>query len=108
MPVAKKICHPDHPYILGAALDYHAPVVKALIKNLKFKGNKRTAEILADLLYGYIRGLPFDAGGFYILPVPLSEKRQRERGFNQAGLIAELLAAKLGAPLLSEALFKER
>ena len=34
-----------------------------------------------------------------IVPVPLHPARQRERGFNQAALLAELLARKIGLPL---------
>jgi ComF family protein len=33
-----------------------------------------------------------------VVPVPLHRRRQRERGYNQAALIAEVLAAQLGVP----------
>ena len=34
-----------------------------------------------------------------IVPVPLHPARQRERGFNQAGLLAELLSARTSIPV---------
>jgi ComF family protein len=36
-----------------------------------------------------------------LVPVPLHSARQRERGFNQAGLLAELLSAARGIPCQS-------
>ena len=42
-----------------------------------------------------LRGRRFDV----IVPVPLHPARERERGFNQAALLAELLAAKAALPL---------
>ncbi len=39
-----------------------------------------------------------------IIPVPLSKKRQLERGFNQAAVLAELLAGELNLPLDGQSL----
>ena len=44
-----------------------------------------------------LRGRQFDI----IVPVPLHPTRQRERGFNQAGLLAELLSARISIPCKS-------
>ena len=44
-----------------------------------------------------IRGRKFDA----IVPVPLHPARQRERGFNQALLLAEQVSAHVGVPVTS-------
>jgi ComF family protein len=41
-----------------------------------------------------VRDLSFDV----IVPVPLHAARQRERGFNQAQLLAELLSARTSIP----------
>lgn len=43
-----------------------------------------------------------------IVPVPLHEKRVRERGFNQAAVIAEALAKALQLPLDEVTLFRRR
>ena len=52
---------------------------------------------LADALSDpRLNGRPFDA----IVPVPLHPTRYRERGFNQAALLAELLSAHAAVPLL--------
>jgi ComF family protein len=55
---------------------------------------------MGELLCNRLSRLPFDA----VVPVPLSPERQRLRGFNQASLLAEHVAASLGAPFTSVAL----
>jgi competence protein ComFC len=50
--------------------------------------------LLAALDDERLRGISLDV----IVPVPLHPARQRERGFNQAGLLAELLSAETSVP----------
>jgi ComF family protein len=98
LPAEKKICHLDHPYVLGAAMNYHEPQVESLIKSLKFGRSKKAALFLAKILGRYASPL-LEGQNFLIIPIPLGEKRLRERGFNQAELIARCLAANLNLTL---------
>ena len=100
LPEGKKICHSDSPFILGAAINYHVGAAGALIRELKFKRNKKIAKFLADLLASYLKKLPLTLSSYEILAMPLSSARQRERGFNQAGLIAEELSPLVSVPIL--------
>jgi ComF family protein len=43
-----------------------------------------------------------------VVPVPLHQDRERERGYNQAGLIAKPLARKLGLPYKAVLLMRTR
>ncbi|MBI3763718.1 MAG: hypothetical protein HY260_17885 [Chloroflexi bacterium] len=43
-----------------------------------------------------------------IAPVPLSRERLRQRGYNQAGLLADALAARVGVPVIPVALQRVR
>jgi ComF family protein len=43
-----------------------------------------------------------------IVPVPLSIKGLRERGFNQSLLIAKFISDRTGVPLLMDLLFKKK
>jgi len=100
LPEGKKICHSGSPFILGAAMNYHIGAAGALIRELKFKRNKKIAKFLADLLASYLKKLPLDLSDYEILAIPLSAARQRERGFNQAELIAEKLSPLVSVPIL--------
>ncbi len=94
------------PYLIGAAADYGAPGLAALIRALKFRGLRAAAEPVADLLASY--ALPFRRllRGYTVVPLPLSRERLRMRGFNQAGLIAASFARRLDLPLSPGALIR--
>jgi len=78
-----------------AALAYEFPA-DALVHALKFRGELALAPLLAQLL---LRALGRSAPVDLVVPVPLSARRLRERGYNQALELARPLAAALGAPL---------
>ena len=74
---------------------YHDPVIQEAIQKLKYEGYKPVAELLAKLIYERIfkKELAFTLGekDVMIIPIPIHKKRLRERGFNQAELIAYYL-----------------
>ena len=100
----KKICHEKFPYILGAASEYSNEAVKNLIHGLKFKYIKDAAAPLGELLALYIKTTGFQVKNFVVVPVPLSAKRLRERGFNQSELIAKSFAERVASPTETVAL----
>ncbi len=97
LPVAPVI--PTNENIV-ACFNYEAPVVKKIIWQLKYQGLTSLAKELAtplhERLIEEIADLSAYAGGqkILIVPVPLSAKRARERGYNQAALLAKALADK--------------
>lgn len=102
LPNGKKICHRDVPYILAAAADYGKnEAVRALIHNLKFNFLEAAAEPLGLLLAQYAAELNIFKEPRLIIPIPLSKQRRRERGFNQAELLARSLSKRFGAPLVT-------
>jgi competence protein ComFC len=88
LPDLKKICHKDAPYRLGTATRYDDAPVQRLIRALKFHGIKAAAKPLAGILIEYITALNLNLNGFTVIPMPISKKRNRGRGFNQSKLIA--------------------
>lgn len=62
-----------------------------MVKELKYSGRRYLAPVLA----GFIR-LPEEWEIDVVVPVPLYEKRLRERGFNQSELIAAALCERCG------------
>jgi ComF family protein len=67
-------------------------VVREAIHQFKYKNIRCLAEPLAGLLSEYLNYHPLPVQAQVIVPVPLSSKRLRERGYNQS----ELLARELG------------
>jgi len=77
--------------------DYRHPNIKKSIWLLKYKGRKRLSFIFAEILYDKIveelseLSLMENFRNPILIPIPLSSKRYRERGFNQAELICKEL-----------------
>jgi len=72
-------------------------VVRACILGAKYKARAfAPLKILSETAAKSILTQELDFQGFIVVPIPLSIKRARERGFNQAGIIAKLLSFKLG------------
>jgi ComF family protein len=74
-------------------------IVRQIIHDFKYGRQIHLRHLVARWLFAALdderlRGRQFDI----IVPVPLHPTRQRERGFNQAGLIAELLGARISIP----------
>jgi ComF family protein len=75
-------------------------VVRQIIHEFKYNRQIHLRHLIARWLCAALdddrlRGRQFDL----IVPVPLHPARQRERGFNQASLLAELLARQSSIPL---------
>ncbi|MDX1351406.1 MAG: ComF family protein [Thiomicrorhabdus sp.] len=73
-----------------------------LLHGLKYGNKPAYARILGELLAERVDATSIDA----IIGVPLYALRYRERGFNQAQLIAETLAKELDVPLINHAVFR--
>ena len=80
-----------------AGAQYTGPVREA-VHALKFGRKRALARPLAELVLEQCgRGVAEGFGA--LVPVPLAPEREHERGFNQAGLVAERLGRGLGLPV---------
>ena len=76
-----------------AIFDYENTLVKELIWELKYSGNKIIAEKLGEILFDFIKNKLNEEKIFeafprpLVLPVPIPGKRLFERGWNQAELL---------------------
>lgn len=87
------------------ALRYEG-ATRSAIRALKFGRQRRLAYPLAFLLTeAAIRGA---ARADVIIPMPLHTTRRRERGYNQAALLARPLARDLGVPVNERVLARTR
>ncbi len=73
--------------------DYRNPIIKKSLWLLKYKGRKGLANVFAKIVYEKILEELSELSIMenfidpILVPIPLSSKRYRERGFNQAELI---------------------
>lgn len=80
--------------------------VRQAILQLKYKHLKAVSAPLAQLLAEFLRSHPMK--GEVIIPVPLHSKRLRQRGYNQASLLAKELSLLVGLPVAEDTLIRVR
>ena len=77
--------------------DYRHPPIKKALWFFKYKGKKGLARVFVEILYGKIIEELSELSVMenfrkpILIPIPLSKKRYRERGYNQAELICKEL-----------------
>ena len=86
-----------------AVLGYSDALVRTAVWELKYRGNRRIARLLAHVLYDEMISELSDLALFHsahtdghkplLIPVPIGRARLRERGFNQTELLAKELVA---------------
>lgn len=93
-----------------AGTEYNTGLIKKAVRLLKYKGAKKIAKPLAELIYERINSNYGSLTSItsIIIPVPLSGRRLRQRGFNQAELIAKHLSEKMSVTMLNNVLYRTR
>ena len=86
--------------ILALAAYAHAGPMRKALARLKYEGTKRLAQPLAATALPTMRTLRAISGPAALVPVPVHRERLRERGYNQAELIAGAVGSALGLPSL--------
>jgi ComF family protein len=90
---------------LRVAAQYDGAVRQA-IWQLKYHGQRRLAAPLGDLLAHTAQAL--SSHSTLVVPVPLHPQRRRQRGFNQAELLARRCAPQLGLAVRADVLARVR
>ena len=107
----RRACPTDHQGLIfrqtAAVCRYHG-MGERLVKGLKFGRDMRALEVMAPMLAERVAQAPFAASVEVVVPTPLHWLRRAARRFNQAGLLAERVAERLGAYLEERALKRIR
>ena len=99
------ICSAERPHFhaLRAWAVFEDPVRKALHR-LKYRRDVALGDALAAQMLQYVRELNWDID--MIVPIPLGRQRQKERGYNQVGMIAKPLALAMDIQFAPKALVR--
>ena len=91
-----------------AAALYHAPL-QGLIHQFKYEGKTFHRKLFGKLMIEFVGRHNLDIRQFDVLvPVPLSPAKLRERGFNQALILARILAREFRVPVSAQNLRRLR
>jgi competence protein ComFC len=110
-PVCRRCGTPTGGSRLCRACSSHSPVIEGIRSLFPFEGTARKAVLrlkyghlktmavpLGELMADYLRRNPLPVR--LIVPVPLHPKRLRQRGYNQASLLADRVSQITGLPAL--------
>lgn len=87
-----------HAFIQARSYGHYDGILKQLINAFKYHGKQELADVLGNMMFHVLKQLPWPAFD-YLVPLPLHPKRQRERGFNQAYLLTQVLSRKSNVPI---------
>lgn len=91
-------CRDWPPELTAIAAVRYQGVAEAIVQAIKYAGWRHLVDVCAERMADTIRlrGHRLDL----LVPVPLHTIRHRERGFNQARLIADRLATRIDSPVV--------
>ena len=81
-------------------------IVRNLIIDYKFKDKSYLCELFANCILSDVAVCEFIQRYDIILPVPLHNKRLKERGYNQSKLISDILSKRLSIQTYDDVLIK--
>ena len=86
-------------HLIRAAAAHRGPAA-SLVHAFKFRGSRAAAKAAGRTMAAALTLRPELSGFDALAAVPIHPRRERERGYNQAELLARELAAATGLPLL--------
>lgn len=115
-PTAVPLCdlcqqESDPPLTLTRAAALYTEPLRSTIHAFKYEGRRELGEPLSHYLVAAFQrqpwtDLPFTFDG--CIPVPLHAKRRKERGYNQAGLLAAGFSGRVSIPIRETWLARSR
>ena len=97
---------PVHPFMMSV-FAYHDPRVKKLIWFLKYRNARRVARLCAPAVASVLTEFIGEEQAFInsqkilLVPIPLSKKRMKKRGYNQAEILAREVVACMSNKTIS-------
>ena len=95
-------------YSYATALFFYRAGYKEITRRLKYHADLGIGRYFADMLAKEMAVPGIYSNVDAVIPVPLHWTRKWSRGYNQAEVIAQVLAEKLGAPVLKSVLYRCR
>lgn len=92
----------------GRAAGPYEGLLREAITAFKFRGQRKIGEVLAVMMTEVLLADDRLRGVEVVVPVPLGEERRRERGYNQAEILAAGVAEKLFLPCYPQVLHRCR
>ena len=90
----------------GAVFDYNE-IMKRSISMFKYHNRREYAKFYAEEMEKHCAGLIRQCAPEVILPVPIHKQKLRQRGYNQAELVARELGKRIHVPVDTKYLYRQ-
>lgn len=87
-----------HAFVQARSYGRYQGALRLLINKFKYQKKRALAEVLGKMMFWTLEKLSWPDFDYFV-PLPLHAKRQRERGFNQALLLTEVLSIESNKPI---------
>lgn len=85
-----------------------ASIVQNIIHEFKYKGNKKVGLYLGKLMGRTLLNCDRFKDIDYLIPLPLFEKKEKSRGYNQAEILCSGISEVMNIPLLSKIVIRKK
>ncbi|MBS0236347.1 MAG: ComF family protein [Proteobacteria bacterium] len=111
LPVVNANKIDENPGGAGCAFPVHSVVLfndisRAMVHSMKYEDDMQVMVVIAKLMVMMVKFIDIKAD--IVVPVPMHPKKLRKRKYNQAALLAKIIAGKMGANYLANGLLKVR
>ncbi|MBO8137691.1 MAG: ComF family protein [Desulfotomaculum sp.] len=89
----------EWPFTAARSVGPYAGPLKEAVHRLKYQGKKQLAQPLGRLMVQQVTGEMLYRRVDMVVPIPVTGEKLRNRGFNQARLLARVVAGGLDKPL---------
>lgn len=97
----------EQPFVRGRTL-YEYQSAASAIYRFKYGGRREYADFFGEQISLYLGDFIRSVSPQALVPIPLHKRRERKRGYNQAGLLAESVGRRTGVPVLGRALVRTK
>lgn len=98
----------QHRFICGRAIFLYEKSFRRSVHRMKFGNHREYLDFYAEEMVRAGAGYLKRWKPRVILPVPMNERKRRERGFDQSRILAEKISRMTGIPLDSKSLIRNR
>ncbi|MBE5996492.1 MAG: ComF family protein [Lachnospiraceae bacterium] len=98
----------EHRFDAGFGAFVYDGAVRDALLALKFRGKKEYADVLGEMTAEEAGEFLREQKIVLFLPVPMHRKKQKFRGYNQAGVLADAISFHTGIPVLKNTLVRTR
>ena len=95
-----------HEFVQGRSLFSYQGAIRDSLYRLKYSNKREYAAVYGRELAEHLKSWILHRRITKIVPIPLHRSRQRQRGYNQAALLARVVGGNLGIPVDERLLYR--